>query len=146
MRDKFVYRIFAASGELLYVGSTAAPDTRMAAHRNNSVWFSAECRVVIDGPHKGSSADFIEGMAIRCEKPKHNKNGRQCAQFPSLDLTPPLSLNARLHEAARPRAEYVFGLRASGETWATIGKLLGITRQCAQQLAARHAPPSQVAA
>jgi len=46
--------------------------------------------------------------------------------------------NKRLAEEARPRAERAARLRAAGETWATIGQLLGVSRQRAQQLVAKH--------
>ena len=137
MNEKFVYRIFAATGELLYVGSTKDPDRRIAAHKNSSGWLSSECTISIDGPHRGSSADFIEGMAILCEKPKHNKNGRQCAQLPSLDLAA-VPQRVRAHDAARPRAECAANLRAAGGTWAAIGRAFGVSRQAAQQLVSRH--------
>ena len=47
--------------------------------------------------------------------------------------------NQRLQDEARARVQRVLRLREAGETWKTIGDLLGITRQRAQQLAAREA-------
>jgi len=38
-------------------------------------------------------------------------------------------------EAATPRRKRVVALREAGETWASIGHILGITHQRAQQLA-----------
>lgn len=45
--------------------------------------------------------------------------------------------NERQAAEAQPRAERALRLREAGETWATIGKLLDVTRQRAQQLAAK---------
>jgi hypothetical protein len=46
--------------------------------------------------------------------------------------------NAQQKEAARPRAERAIRLREAGETWASIGRMLGVSRQRAQQLAKAH--------
>jgi ParB-like chromosome segregation protein Spo0J len=47
--------------------------------------------------------------------------------------------NQKQHLAAKERALRAIRLRAAGETWETIGKLLGVSKQRAQALAARHA-------
>lgn len=44
-------------------------------------------------------------------------------------------LNAKQIAAAMPRAQRAWKLRQAGETWATIGKLLGVSRQRAHALA-----------
>lgn len=54
--------------------------------------------------------------------------------------------NQRLQDEAQARVQRVLRLRAAGETWQTIGDLLGITRQRAQQLAAREARRSEKSA
>lgn len=46
--------------------------------------------------------------------------------------------NRRQREAAAPRAERARRLREAGETWKTIGALLGISRQRAQALVKAH--------
>ena len=46
--------------------------------------------------------------------------------------------NRQQKEVARPRAERAIRLREAGETWATIGRILGVSRQRAQQLAKAH--------
>lgn len=48
--------------------------------------------------------------------------------------------NRLQREAARPRAERAIRLREAGETWRSIGKLLGVSPQRAQALAKAHAP------
>ena len=42
--------------------------------------------------------------------------------------------NERLHSEAAPRKERIRRLREAGETWASIGVLLGISRQRAEYL------------
>jgi len=49
----------------------------------------------------------------------------------------PHEFNERLRREALPRARRALRLRQAGETWEAIGKLLGVTRQRAAQLAAR---------
>jgi hypothetical protein len=46
--------------------------------------------------------------------------------------------NRRQHEAAAERARRVIRLRATGETWASIGRIIGVSRQRAQALARAH--------
>ena len=46
--------------------------------------------------------------------------------------------NQRLRAEAKPRAEVVIRLRRAGQTWAEIGRILGVSRQRAQALAARY--------
>jgi hypothetical protein len=48
------------------------------------------------------------------------------------------TLNERLEAEARPRAERAARLRAAGETYTAIGLLLGVSRQRAQAIIARH--------
>lgn len=48
------------------------------------------------------------------------------------------ALNRQQREAARPRAERVIRLREAGETWAVIGRIIGVSRQRAQALAKAH--------
>jgi hypothetical protein len=48
------------------------------------------------------------------------------------------AFNDQQHAAARARAERAIRLKNAGETWETIGKLLGVSRQRAQALAKAH--------
>ena len=45
--------------------------------------------------------------------------------------------NAKQIAEAMPRAQRALRLREAGETWATIGQLLGVSRERARQLAAK---------
>jgi hypothetical protein len=46
-----------------------------------------------------------------------------------------VEFNRRQKDAAEPRRKRAAALREAGETWATIGKILGVSHQRAQQLA-----------
>ena len=51
------------------------------------------------------------------------------------------TMNREAHERARARGERALRLRAAGETWASVGTVLGVTRQRAQALARAHRKP-----
>lgn len=46
------------------------------------------------------------------------------------------AFNKTLRDAAEPRRKRAVALREAGETWTTIGQILGVSRQRAQQLGA----------
>ena len=48
------------------------------------------------------------------------------------------AFNAEQRRAAQPRALEVIRRREAGETWQAIGTLMGVSRQCVQQLAKAH--------
>ena len=54
--------------------------------------------------------------------------------------------NAEQRKAALPRALHVIRLREDGETWESIGNVLGVSRQRAQQIAKAHGHKSNWAA
>lgn len=45
--------------------------------------------------------------------------------------------NERLHRESLPQARRAASLRRNGITWEEVGEIMGITRQRAQQLAAK---------
>lgn len=49
------------------------------------------------------------------------------------------AFNAKLRAASIPRSRMAAKLRSKGKTWAEVGALMGISRQRAQQLAAKLA-------
>lgn len=44
------------------------------------------------------------------------------------------AFNQQQREVAKPRIQRITRLRKAGETWTAIGRILGISRQRAQQL------------
>jgi predicted GIY-YIG superfamily endonuclease len=67
-----VYRTYDATGRLLYVGSSANLEQRMANHRNVSWWFRLTQQVVAEPYDDLSSARTAEATAIRTEWPVAN--------------------------------------------------------------------------
>ena len=72
-----LYRFYAMSGALLYVGITSNPDARFKQHAADKAWWPDVARkTVCQYPSRAEAAD-AEARAIRDEQPIHNK------QFPT---------------------------------------------------------------
>lgn len=75
-RRAAVYRLFAADGTLLYIGSAFDPDHRCKSHQKQSWWPEAVRRT--DEWHPDRWAAYAEeAKAIVMEKPKLNVMGTQ---------------------------------------------------------------------
>lgn len=76
----YVYRVYDASGALLYVGRTHDIEQRMYGHFNDNRFRSPWCDdaddVVLEGFHSTAAADVAEQEAIREEFPRWNIKGR----------------------------------------------------------------------
>lgn len=73
--NHYVYRIYAASGDLLYVGQTVNVKKRMYGHQ----WWlrdHPDHRLRVEGPFTKAEADVLERRAIRTEAPRRNKQWR----------------------------------------------------------------------
>jgi hypothetical protein len=68
-----LYRHFDASGRLLYVGISLCAVYRLSQHRLKSGWYCDIARVDIERHKSLAHARYAEAMAIRDEKPLHNK-------------------------------------------------------------------------
>lgn len=73
IRPWSVYRLFAADGSLLYVGSTNDLERRLAEHRRKQSWGDQIATWTEDWPHMREAAYRIEGAAIDAEQPIHNQ-------------------------------------------------------------------------
>lgn len=71
-RRTAVYRLFAADGELLYVGISCDLKTRLSDHRCHKVWWPDVDRIAIDWHVNRASALDQEAQAATYEKPRHN--------------------------------------------------------------------------
>lgn len=71
---KHVYRIYAADGELLYVGVSVNPSARLSAHRR---WMTDDCRIQVGPPVDDLEATILERRAIICEGPRRNIQWKQ---------------------------------------------------------------------
>lgn len=70
VRDHFVYRLYNANGELLYVGCTKRLKNRWQTHKAERPGMVAETvRCRLQGPYTYVKAREIERVAIRTEEP-----------------------------------------------------------------------------
>lgn len=70
-----VYRIFDASGRLLYVGITWTPRERWRRHRKRADWWPSVAAAAIECHPSEQDALRAELAAIKAENPIHNKRG-----------------------------------------------------------------------
>lgn len=104
---KQVYRIFDPDARLLYVGLSANPPARIAAHRR---WMPDGCRVSLSEPYDDVEAAIQERRAIICEAPHRNVVWNQHR---------PSSLNDAWL-SARQAALYLVGQEPRFEGWAEL--------------------------
>lgn len=74
-----VYRLFAADGELLYIGCSNNPDSRCKAHRHRKPWWREVAKRTDEWYETRDAADAAETDAIKAEKPKYNVRGTPLA-------------------------------------------------------------------
>ena len=80
MRNKVaIYRHFNESGELLYVGRSRCPLTRLAQHAGGSDWYEDIATITIEWVDE-TGAHRAEWEAIHRENPKHNLAGKKPAK------------------------------------------------------------------
>lgn len=68
-----VYRLFDASGALLYVGATATKETRLRAHSRRAAWWPEVASHTFVRYLDEASAREAEVLAIRTENLKYNR-------------------------------------------------------------------------
>jgi predicted GIY-YIG superfamily endonuclease len=70
----FVYQVWAADGDLLYVGVTDSIVGRMAGHeRNGSAWLSEVAAITWETYVQRDDAERVERHLIRTLQPKYNR-------------------------------------------------------------------------
>ena len=84
-RDHFVYRVYDAAGELLYVGCTKRLDRRWIEHKTERPGMvAAMARIRLQGPYNRERARDLERQAIRTEEPllgwTPTKHREKCAR------------------------------------------------------------------
>lgn len=72
VKQPVVYRAFAKSGELLYIGSSKSLQNRLAQHRNGTWWWPVVKRIEHVVYPTLEEARAAEAAAIRAEGPKMN--------------------------------------------------------------------------
>jgi hypothetical protein len=75
-RRAAVYRLYGASGELLYIGSAYDPGERSKEHRRQPWWSEVARRVDEWHPSRGHAYD-AEMRAIAADKPRCNVMGTE---------------------------------------------------------------------
>lgn len=71
MRDHFVYRMFDAEGQLLYIGCTKVPDQRWGTHNAERPHMTRRAvRFKVQGPYPYKTARDIEREALQTEEPE----------------------------------------------------------------------------
>ncbi|MGN7133416.1 GIY-YIG nuclease family protein [Rhodococcoides corynebacterioides] len=71
LREHYVYRVFDAAGDLLYVGCTKRPEARWKEHRSMSPWWTSRAHTFRqNGPFNYETARAIEREALRVERPQ----------------------------------------------------------------------------
>lgn len=71
-RPHSVYRLFDASGHLLYVGCTSGLTQRLRKHKSSKAWWPDVARCVEEVHPNFRSAQAAERDAIASEHPLHN--------------------------------------------------------------------------
>lgn len=129
-RPAAVYRLFAADGTLLYIGSAFDPGGRCVQHQEKAWWGSVTTRNDEWHPSRGS-AYAAEMKAIASERPLHNEMGsadyrETCAKRAQTDAR--IVARNRAGSAAAcgaPRAVVVAirdGLIESWAAWKAAGR------------------------
>jgi len=73
--DHYLYRAFAADGQLLYVGRSLNVESRFSTHRNSSPWHPNMTHHTVEGPYSYADIQRVEREAVRQEDPLWNVDG-----------------------------------------------------------------------
>ena len=82
--SSYLYRHFNVVNQLLYVGVTASPGSRIHEHAANSGWFDKISNITIERYDTKDLALAAERLAIENESPKYNialQNGKKDCRF-----------------------------------------------------------------
>jgi predicted GIY-YIG superfamily endonuclease len=119
-----LYRHFSATGELLYVGISCKPITRLKQHEHDASWAAQITRVEIEKFADRAAALQAERDAIKKERPKHNV----------------------MHTSGAPKCrEMSFKLGRSEHRFSSPVELARFLRSCAVAAHKGEMPPSQCA-
>jgi predicted GIY-YIG superfamily endonuclease len=77
-----VYRCYDAEDQLLYIGMSSGPETRLnEGHRYRSAWYGDMARWTQTPRMAWADAIRTEHLAIQAEKPIHNRRARWAPKF-----------------------------------------------------------------
>lgn len=74
-RTPYVYRLFDADGDLLYIGSSINPGARFTRHKAEQPWWPQVASWALEARSSLDEARTAEQLAIAAEHPRHNKRG-----------------------------------------------------------------------
>lgn len=80
-----LYRLYSEVDVLLYIGITAAPRSRWAAHASRSEWWPDVHRKEIQWYESRAEAEIVEIAAIRSQRPVHNIRDSEWFATPRAD-------------------------------------------------------------
>jgi predicted transcriptional regulator len=137
-----VYELFAATGQLLYVGRTAHLAKRLATHAKTQQWWP-----LVEFGQWTTVADYAEAVALEraaIETDGALFNYNSTAELPGSTVQVPDDVANELLEryadtstaGKRSLDSYMLALHDAGWTLAAIGKPIGITRERVRQRAA----------
>jgi hypothetical protein len=100
----YVYRLYATSGLLLYVGKTYSTKDRFAQHSVTQPWWDQVCIEMtrIETYATEATALAAESYAIKTEHPKYNKVHNQRFRVPAVvraEISRPRTKVVRQHES-----------------------------------------------
>lgn len=113
----YVYRLYDADGDLLYVGVAFEPEKRWKQHRETARWWPHVVRrEAVLYPTRREAFD-AELRAIKSERPKHNTQGSERPYMPAPRVAPTFDVRGRVlrirhHETQR----VVATMRIDGST------------------------------
>lgn len=167
-RRAAVYRLYDATGALLYIGSTVNPSQRWSSHKGTKDWWPAVATYTLTWWSTAERAYDEEYKAIRAEQPPHNQLG----VFPFGETRPVSEAAQRVSEAMdaveaiedpeqRARAisevtvihaertkrwrvlrqEAVAQMRTAGISYRKIATLLGVSLGTVQDIVRGHSGP-----
>lgn len=81
----FVYRLFDAEGQLLYIGCSSNVSARLRCHRAKE-WGGEIASVTMQGPWSRDGARFVESVAIWNEAPTYNLADQRGPSLPDPEI------------------------------------------------------------
>lgn len=122
----FLYRHFAADGELLYAGISLSWPTRTKSHVRGSPWFDQVAEVKIEKFATRQQALQAEKEAIKTEKPRFNVIHNR----PSQKAKPERQANLRIKpgDYVAFKAKTIFGNKPKGVVTSICGGLVDIEK------------------
>lgn len=76
LEQTWMYKVFNRAGNLLYVGITCCPKSRMKDHKSNSIWWEDKYQMTWESFESRQEAEKAEDFSIKNDNPVFNIRGR----------------------------------------------------------------------